>query len=140
MTDIPPPDNANAECVGPSSAAPGKAASCAGCPNQSACAAGPSPEAISAQAAETAQLQAALSCVFHVVLVVSGKGGVGKSTVAAQLALTLAEQQQYAVGLLARPTLFARLPSSSLAHFSLQLITYYICYDNYKYRSPPQYE
>lgn len=34
------PENANAECVGPSSAEAGKAASCEGCPNQSACASG----------------------------------------------------------------------------------------------------
>ena len=101
MTDNIPPANANAECVGPSSASAGKAASCAGCPNQSVCAAGgPTPEALAAQATETAQLQMALRGVSHVVLVVSGKGGVGKSTLATQLALTLAEREQYAVGLL----------------------------------------
>jgi NUBPL iron-transfer P-loop NTPase len=61
MTDIPPPANSNAQCVGPSSAAAGKAASCA--------AAGPNPEAL--QATETAQLHAALSCVSHVILLVS---------------------------------------------------------------------
>jgi hypothetical protein len=34
------PANANAECVGPASESAGKASSCAGCPNQSACASG----------------------------------------------------------------------------------------------------
>jgi Mrp family chromosome partitioning ATPase len=40
-----------------------------------------------------------LENVSHVLLVLSGKGGVGKSTVASQLAHTLASQG-YAVGLL----------------------------------------
>jgi hypothetical protein len=34
------PSNANETCVGPSSETAGKASSCAGCPNQSACASG----------------------------------------------------------------------------------------------------
>lgn len=34
------PSNANETCVGPSSENAGKASSCAGCPNQSACASG----------------------------------------------------------------------------------------------------
>jgi len=95
------PANANTECVGPSSESAGKASACAGCPNQSACASGSlrSPEAIAAAELETAQLQSSLSAVSHTVLVLSGKGGVGKSTVAAQLAHTLAAQG-YAVGLL----------------------------------------
>lgn len=96
-----PPANANSECVGPSSESAGKASACAGCPNQSACASGAlrSPEAIAKAEAEVQQLQSSLSSVSHTILVLSGKGGVGKSTVAAQLAHTLAAQG-YAVGLL----------------------------------------
>jgi len=96
-----PPANANSECVGPSSESAGKASACAGCPNQSACSSGAlrSPEAIAKAETEVQQLQASLSSVSHTILVLSGKGGVGKSTVAAQLAHTLASQG-YAVGLL----------------------------------------
>mmetsp|Transcript_22618 Transcript_22618/g.49382 ORF Transcript_22618/g.49382 Transcript_22618/m.49382 type:complete len:397 (-) Transcript_22618:108-1298(-) len=95
------PANANENCVGPSSAGAGKASACEGCPNQGACSAGAfnSPEAIAKAESETQALQSCLSNVSHVVLVLSGKGGVGKSTVAAQLCHTLASQG-YAVGLL----------------------------------------
>ncbi|KAL3923881.1 MAG: hypothetical protein SGILL_001391 [Bacillariaceae sp.] len=105
MTDKePPPDapsDANAECVGPSAEDAGKASACDGCPNQNACSSGAfnTPEA-KAQAQEEAQkLQDSLHNVSHTILVLSGKGGVGKSTVSAQLAHTLASQG-YAVGLL----------------------------------------
>jgi len=95
------PDNANAECVGPTSEQAGKSSACAGCPNQGACSSGAfnSPEAKAAAQAQQQQLQASLSNVSHVILVLSGKGGVGKSTVAAQLCHTLASEG-YAVGLL----------------------------------------
>lgn len=98
---VPPPANANAECVGPSSDQAGKSEACAGCPNQGACSSGAfnSPEAQAAEQAQQEQLQQSLSNVSHVILVLSGKGGVGKSTVAAQLSHTLASQG-YAVGLL----------------------------------------
>ena len=100
-TSATPPANANAECVGPSSESAGKASACAGCPNQSACASGAlqSPAALAQAETEVQQLKASLHCVSHTILVLSGKGGVGKSTVAAQLAHTLAAQG-YAVGLL----------------------------------------
>ena len=74
------------DCPGTSSDAAGKAAACAGCPNQAVCASGqpkapdPDIEAISQR----------LSAVKNIILVLSGKGGVGKSTVAAQLAFALA--------------------------------------------------
>lgn len=95
------PGNANDGCVGPTSETAGKSSACDGCPNQGACSTGAfsSPEAIAAAAAEAAALKDSLSNVSHVVLVLSGKGGVGKSTVASQLAHTLAGQG-YAVGLL----------------------------------------
>ncbi len=96
-----PPSNANEGCVGPSSASAGQASACEGCPNQGACSSGAfnSPEALSKEQEETRALQQALQPVEHVVLVLSGKGGVGKSTLASQIAHTLAHQG-YAVGLL----------------------------------------
>ena len=95
------PSNANANCVGPMAESAGKASSCEGCPNQAACSSGAfnSPEAMAKAQAETQALRDCLGNVSHVVLVLSGKGGVGKSTVAAQLSHTLA-MQGYAVGLL----------------------------------------
>mmetsp|Transcript_23991 Transcript_23991/g.52998 ORF Transcript_23991/g.52998 Transcript_23991/m.52998 type:complete len:316 (+) Transcript_23991:133-1080(+) len=98
---VAPPDNANAECVGPASADAGKSSACDGCPNQKACGSGAfnSPEAIARAKAETTKLETSLENVSHTVLVLSGKGGVGKSTVSCQLAHTLASMG-YAVGLL----------------------------------------
>lgn len=95
------PANANTGCVGPTSQSAGKADACKGCPNATACSSGAmnSPEALARAAAETQQLRESLSNVSHVVLVLSGKGGVGKSTLSAQLCHTLASQG-YAVGLL----------------------------------------
>jgi len=102
MTDVNAPANANEGCVGPTSETAGKASACEGCPNQGACSSGAfnSPEAVAAQAAQIQALQeGSLRNVQHVIMVLSGKGGVGKSTVASQLAHTLAAQG-YAVGLL----------------------------------------
>ena len=81
------PENANAGCVGPASQAAGKSSACAGCPNQTACASGAfnSPEAIAKKQHEASVLQNALSNVSHVVLVLSGKGGVGGSPVVRQV-------------------------------------------------------
>lgn len=71
----------------------GKNKACEGCPNQSACSSG------------TLQVDPAIAvmkekfkAIKHIILVLSGKGGVGKSTVATQLALLLSEK--YEVGLL----------------------------------------
>lgn len=101
MTTDTPPANANTGCVGPTSTSAGKASACEGCPNQGACSSGAfsSPAALAAAEAETHAIRESLANVSHVVLVLSGKGGVGKSTVAAQLCHTLAGQG-YAVGLL----------------------------------------
>lgn len=95
------PTNANEGCVGPSAETAGKASSCEGCPNQSACASGEfsSPEAREKEQLEREALERAFENVSHVVLVLSGKGGVGKSTMAAQISHTLASRG-YAVGLL----------------------------------------
>lgn len=95
------PANANAACVGPASEAAGKASACEGCPNKGACSTGAfnSPEAKAKAQQETLALKSSLSNVSHVILVLSGKGGVGKSTMAAQLSFSLAAQG-FAVGLL----------------------------------------
>ena len=68
-------------CPGPESQQAGKADSCAGCPNQQICASapkGPDPD--------IPIIAERLSGVKHKVLVLSGKGGVGKSTFSALLA------------------------------------------------------
>ena len=85
------PSNANDGCVGPTSQDAGKASACAGCPNQSACSSGAfsSPAAVAAKEKEKSELKNALSNVSHVILVLSGKGGVGKSTVSVQVAQSL---------------------------------------------------
>jgi len=89
------PANANAGCVGPAAEAAGKADGCKGCPNQTACASG------AGKAVDPAVgfVGDRLSLVKHKILVLSGKGGVGKSTTACQLAFTLAAEGN-AVGLL----------------------------------------
>uniref|UniRef100_A0A3P9JT23 NUBP iron-sulfur cluster assembly factor 1, cytosolic n=1 Tax=Oryzias latipes TaxID=8090 RepID=A0A3P9JT23_ORYLA len=80
------PDNAPKHCPGTASEQAGKAASCQGCPNQKLCAsgAGKNPDPAIGEIGEK------LSSVKHKILVLSGKGGVGKSTFSAQLARALA--------------------------------------------------
>jgi Mrp family chromosome partitioning ATPase len=89
------PANANEECVGPASEQAGKASACEGCPNQSACASGEGRKEDPA----LAEVAERLANVRHKILVLSGKGGVGKSTFSSQLAWTLAHQG-YQVGIL----------------------------------------
>ena len=93
------PEDANEGCVGPSSSDAGKASACEGCPNQASCASGESQKAIEAENMATKFIQDRMSAVKHKILVLSGKGGVGKSTVSAQLAFTLAKEGKQ-VGLL----------------------------------------
>ncbi|KAJ2897561.1 cytosolic Fe-S cluster assembly factor nbp35 [Coemansia aciculifera] len=79
------PADANEHCPGPQSAGAGKAAGCAGCPNQEICstqAQGPDPE--------LSLVTERLQDIQHKILILSGKGGVGKSTFTAQLAFALA--------------------------------------------------
>ena len=83
------------ECVGPSSQEAGKSSGCDGCPNQKACAAGEGRK----EDPEIALIQQRLAQVKRKVLVLSGKGGVGKSTMTAQLGFALAAQG-LSVGLL----------------------------------------
>ncbi len=101
MTKEDPPPGANEGCVGPQSSNAGKASACEGCPNQQACSTGQfsSPDAQRAKEMEHENIRSALSNIRHVVLILSGKGGVGKSTVCCQLAHTLASRG-YGVGVL----------------------------------------
>jgi Mrp family chromosome partitioning ATPase len=91
------PDGAPAGCPGVEAESAGKADSCAGCPNQAACASGeaakPDPDiaAIGARLGKT---------VKHKIIVASNKGGSGKSSIAAQLSLCLSGQDGMNVGLL----------------------------------------
>jgi len=77
----------HADCPGTESDQAGKAAQCAGCPNQTICATapkGPDPDIM--------LINERLKNVKNIILVLSGKGGVGKSSVSAQLAFALASK------------------------------------------------
>ncbi|KAL8158541.1 hypothetical protein V2J09_000078 [Rumex salicifolius] len=88
------PENANDHCPGPESESAGKSDACEGCPNQEICATapkGPDPDLV--------EIAERMATVKHKILVLSGKGGVGKSTFSAQLSFALADMD-YQVGLL----------------------------------------
>ncbi|GAB2229675.1 hypothetical protein Droror1_Dr00013925 [Drosera rotundifolia] len=88
------PENANEHCPGPQSESAGKSDECEGCPNQQICATapkGPDPDLVG--------IAERMATVKHKILVLSGKGGVGKSTFSAQLSFALAAMD-YQVGLL----------------------------------------
>ncbi|XP_041364586.1 cytosolic Fe-S cluster assembly factor nubp1-B-like [Gigantopelta aegis] len=93
MADV--PSNAPQSCPGTSSKDAGKASACGGCPNQSICsiaAPGPDPAIL--------QIKEKLSTVKHKIIVLSGKGGVGKSTFTAHLAHGLAADPNKQVAVL----------------------------------------
>jgi Mrp family chromosome partitioning ATPase len=80
-----------AHCPGPSSSQAGTSSACAGCPNQDICASapkGPDPD--------LPLIARRLANVKHRVLVLSGKGGVGKSTFSALLAQAFASPDGHA--------------------------------------------
>ncbi|KAL0251916.1 hypothetical protein GEMRC1_001128 [Eukaryota sp. GEM-RC1] len=75
----------------------GKASACEGCPSRASCQSGQGPQNQGPDP-DVLAIQARLKTVKNIVLVLSGKGGVGKSSVASQLAFTLSEK--YSTGLL----------------------------------------
>lgn len=88
------PDNANEHCPGPDSESAGNSDACAGCPNQQICSTapkGPDPDLVA--------IAERMATVKHKIAILSGKGGVGKSTFSAQLSFALAAMD-YQVGLL----------------------------------------
>jgi len=93
------PANANEGCVGPSSESAGRADACAGCPNQKTCASGEAARAAQETQVQRSAVSEVMKNIGRTLLVLSGKGGVGKSTVASQLAFALARSGRR-VGLL----------------------------------------
>lgn len=87
------PENAPTGCVGPQSEQAGKASGCAGCPNRAACASGASrgPDPALKEVADR------MTHVKHKILILSGKGGVGKSMVSSQLAWLLSMKKQVGI-------------------------------------------
>lgn len=88
-------------CPGIQSEQAGKSSACAGCPNQGACSSGELGSNAKAADAECLEIARKLKDISNIIIVMSGKGGVGKSTVASQLARCLARENENAnVGLL----------------------------------------
>jgi Mrp family chromosome partitioning ATPase len=82
-------------CPGPESTLAGTGSACATCPNQKICASapkGPDPD--------IPLVTARLSSIRHKILVLSGKGGVGKSTFATMLAHAFAANPDLTVGVM----------------------------------------
>ena len=92
------PEDANENCPGLGSENAGKESSCEGCPNQKNCQSGEKMEEDPA----VEEVKKKLKNIKNIILVLSGKGGVGKSTISSQLAMALAhvKDQSYQVGLL----------------------------------------
>lgn len=90
---VPPPPS----CPGLDSDLAGKQAACEGCPNQGACSSGKGKEGGDEDGYAVARR---LARVKKIILILSGKGGVGKSTVATCLSRALALDPNTSVGLL----------------------------------------
>ena len=73
-------------CPGTSSESAGHESACRGCPNQSICQSTPKNQTDP----DLAEITRKLSLIKHKIIILSGKGGVGKSTFTTQLAFTLA--------------------------------------------------
>ncbi|THH33333.1 hypothetical protein EUX98_g849 [Antrodiella citrinella] len=90
------PSNAPEHCPGTESEQAGKADACAGCANQEICASGqtkgPDPA--------LPFVRERMSNVKHKILVLSGKGGVGKSTFTAQLGWAFAADEDLQTGIM----------------------------------------
>lgn len=89
------PENANSHCPGPASKDAGQSEACKGCPNQNTCQT--SQKTIDPDIDVIANK---LSEVKHKILVLSGKGGVGKSTFSSQFSWHLAQNKDNEIGLL----------------------------------------
>lgn len=95
--EAPPPKH----CPGVESDEAGKAGPCAGCPNQKICSSGEAKQAAQVELDTVMPLIVdRLKKVKHIILVISGKGGTGKSTVSSMLARALASDPSTQVGLL----------------------------------------
>ena len=92
------PEDANENCPGVKSTNAGKSSGCDGCPNQKVCSSGEATKEDPAVELIAKKLQN----VKNIIFVLSGKGGVGKSTISSQLAMSLAQfdDHKYQVGLL----------------------------------------
>ncbi|KAI8342385.1 P-loop containing nucleoside triphosphate hydrolase protein [Chlamydoabsidia padenii] len=89
------PQDANEHCPGPESDKAGKEDACAGCPNQQICATapkGPDPD--------LPAINERMKQVKHKILILSGKGGVGKSSFTSQLAFALSQDEEQQVGVM----------------------------------------
>uniref|UniRef100_A0A671F9K1 Cytosolic Fe-S cluster assembly factor NUBP1 n=1 Tax=Rhinolophus ferrumequinum TaxID=59479 RepID=A0A671F9K1_RHIFE len=84
------------DCPGTGSDQAGQGAACQGCPNQRLCASGVG----AAPDPAVEEIKEKMKTVKHKILVLSGKGGVGKSTFSAHLAHALAEDENTQVALL----------------------------------------
>ena len=89
------------QCPGVGSDEAGKASPCAGCPNQKICSSGEAQQAAQLeQETVVPVIRDRLKQVKHILLVISGKGGTGKSTISTMLARALAQDESKQVGLL----------------------------------------
>ncbi|KAH9995472.1 P-loop containing nucleoside triphosphate hydrolase protein [Russula vinacea] len=90
------PENAPEHCPGTESELAGKSTACEGCPNQDVCASG------TAKGPDPALpfVRERMTQVNHKILVLSGKGGVGKSTFAAQLGWAFASDPDVQTGIM----------------------------------------
>jgi Mrp family chromosome partitioning ATPase len=90
------PENANEHCPGVKSEKAGKSSSCEGCPNQQICSTGETKK----EDPSIKQIQESMLNIKHKILILSGKGGVGKSTFCSQFALALSQDEEKEVGIL----------------------------------------
>ncbi|KAF8962812.1 cytosolic Fe-S cluster assembly factor nbp35 [Entomortierella lignicola] len=89
------PENAPEHCPGTESEQAGKSSACDGCPNQNVCATapkGPDPD--------LPLINNRMGTVKHKILVLSGKGGVGKSSFTTQLSFALSHDEETQVGVM----------------------------------------
>ncbi|EOQ99817.1 hypothetical protein E3P92_02013 [Wallemia ichthyophaga] len=89
------PDNAPEHCPGTESTDAGKASACEGCPNQTTCQTapkGPDPD--------LPIIRSRMAAIQHKIMILSGKGGVGKSTFTSQLSWAMSADDTKEVGIM----------------------------------------